>query len=903
MHATIQQMLKKSSILWLILLIVLSYASLPPATASTISQQAFFSLAEKYGTPITKSGYLNIIANEATDDPLTYSLLVENEQQNYKLVFQEAKAPHQPIYDLVQIKGYYYEQQIFVSDFESTIKNLKGKIINSSPVEAQGNQIVNAFIVRDPNFNNALPTDFTVEIMNQLIFSNIGASLANFIQEVSKGKLNISGNTYGVIDIAGFCTEENFSSQTKLLVNYLENNLPQAISSTNRIIIFTHDTCGGETVADGRGTLGKNTITSNANQSYLLSISMLFGTSLQSAINHEFGHNLGLQHDNYNVCGTSLLEQDCDSLEYGGNFNTMGSTFYNPSFNSINKFDLNWLQDSEIIELDANNIINEEFEIFSLNKNDSSLKTIKIKRKSGDKLYLEYRNPIGVERYDRGGTESPSKFYDYKFNGTLLYLNNDNYKRSSILLDPKFRDYRNELELNPTYGYFPKTGSNILSNIRSNSVLKDIFDDQASSLRIIPLETTENSSRVIIQANVTAESNLALDFNYSPSSTNSKSFNFTTTVDPSQVKKYIWDFGDGSTASEANPTHHFNKSGLTNISLTIIDSNNLLATINKTIEVPNEAPTVDFSYTPEKPNIGDEVKGTSLSQDSDGEIKNNIWSFAGVTSSSNAHIFNECGSYDMSLTSYDNLGASSSKTKSIFIAGPDCTNEWLLDGYAETINTNDSFPGYFSLIPYSFIVLGTDQPINNTDRTSLVKYEWDLDGDGNFEEESTTHYIQNLTFPNSGSKTILVRITTQEGHSYLLSKTINVVDTFSLIESKANGVINDAEQANIINLNPRTATKVEMQFSNNSPWIVKIRAEPRVDQKKIIHFPSKKKFANLYFNDTAPKTLKFKVAPIKLLKKFIIPDAEGFYNIDLEFYSLLYGADTNARYHFTIKAK
>jgi len=52
----------------------------------------------------------------------------------------------------------------------------------------------------------------------------------------------------------------------------------------------------------------------------------------------------------------------------------------------------------------------------------------------------------------------------------------------------------------------------------------------------------------------------------------------------------VWDFGDGSTSSEKNPTHIFSKGGTYNVTLSSLNKDLKKAIINKTITIKN-APT------------------------------------------------------------------------------------------------------------------------------------------------------------------------------------------------------------------------------------------------------------------------------------------------------------------------
>ncbi|MBW3697737.1 PKD domain-containing protein [Vibrio sp. T187] len=65
-------------------------------------------------------------------------------------------------------------------------------------------------------------------------------------------------------------------------------------------------------------------------------------------------------------------------------------------------------------------------------------------------------------------------------------------------------------------------------------------------------------------ANITAVSEAKVDENISFSSAGSKD-------QDGQIVSYLWDFGDGSTSTQANPTHQFSSAGSYSVSLTVTD--------------------------------------------------------------------------------------------------------------------------------------------------------------------------------------------------------------------------------------------------------------------------------------------------------------------------------------------
>jgi len=139
------------------------------------------------------------------------------------------------------------------------------------------------------------------------------------------------------------------------------------------------------------------------------------------------------------------------------------------------------------------------------------------------------------------------------------------------------------------------------------------------------------------------------------------------------IVNWTWDFGDGNVSYEQNPAHEYADNGFYNVTLVIVDSNNLTANITKVMEVRNRNPWAVFS-----PNVsiackGDAIKFTSSSYDTDGFIVNWTWNFGdgNVSYEENpTHVYDRSGFYTVQLRVVDDDGAVgiAKRTVSIFDA-------------------------------------------------------------------------------------------------------------------------------------------------------------------------------------------------------------------------------------------
>ena len=126
--------------------------------------------------------------------------------------------------------------------------------------------------------------------------------------------------------------------------------------------------------------------------------------------------------------------------------------------------------------------------------------------------------------------------------------------------------------------------------------------------------------------------------------------NLSTDADGDKLS-YDWNFGDGSTSKETDPSHTYTKNGNYEVLLHVNDGKNF-TTFRFTLTVTgvidnNHAPTVSFSTV----NTGLTVQFKNTSTDADGDTLEYVWDFGdGSTSSvkSPVHTYTKAGSTQLS---------------------------------------------------------------------------------------------------------------------------------------------------------------------------------------------------------------------------------------------------------------
>ena len=147
------------------------------------------------------------------------------------------------------------------------------------------------------------------------------------------------------------------------------------------------------------------------------------------------------------------------------------------------------------------------------------------------------------------------------------------------------------------------------------------------------------------------------------------------------IASYAWDFGDGASATGATANHVYGADGSYAVTLTITDDAGATATSSQTASVAaggggNNPPSASLSASCTDLACSFDA---SASADSDGTIASYDWDFgdgaiaAGVTTN---HAYASAGSYTVTLSVTDNVGAVSTASQSLTLS----TGGGALDG-------------------------------------------------------------------------------------------------------------------------------------------------------------------------------------------------------------------------------
>lgn len=227
--------------------------------------------------------------------------------------------------------------------------------------------------------------------------------------------------------------------------------------------------------------------------------------------------------------------------------------------------------------------------------------------------------------------------------------------------------------------------------------------------------------------------------------------------------KYSWDFGDGTTSEEPKPIHQYLYPGEYEVTLVVTDVDGATDRTQMLVRVPgNQPPVARFQMSPMQPVAGDPVSfDAHASYDLDGMIVSYEWDFEGdgrvdASGIQVIHRFEREGQYPVQLTITDDQGATHS-TSSVVQVVP------LLPPTARF--------SFSPEVPHVNQVVRFDATASLSPQGRIVRYEWDLNGDGRIDEIGP--YISHQ-FTSGGRHTITLIVTDQRGQQAQLSQIIEV---------------------------------------------------------------------------------------------------------------------------------
>ncbi|MBT2163195.1 PKD domain-containing protein [Zobellia barbeyronii] len=257
------------------------------------------------------------------------------------------------------------------------------------------------------------------------------------------------------------------------------------------------------------------------------------------------------------------------------------------------------------------------------------------------------------------------------------------------------------------------------------------------------------------------------------------SFTGNNSSDDQEVKNYGWNFGDGNSSNESNPSHTFEKAGTFKVTLTVQDAQGKIDTEETTITVKpseNNAPKAVAKGTPTSGEAPLKVSFDGKNSSDDNEITSYIWDFKDGdkgSSSSTSHTFTKAGTYEVLLTVKDKAGLEDTDTVTITVTEK--------ENAAPTAKASANISEGEAPIEIQF------KGSSSTDDKAVKNYSWDFKDGSTATSSNPSH-----SFNEKGTYNVVLTVTDEEGLKD--SETITVIITETENEApKANASANVTE--------------------------------------------------------------------------------------------------------------
>jgi PKD repeat protein len=256
-----------------------------------------------------------------------------------------------------------------------------------------------------------------------------------------------------------------------------------------------------------------------------------------------------------------------------------------------------------------------------------------------------------------------------------------------------------------------------------------------------------------------------------PTTSDTLQFTDTSTDNDGIIVSWSWNFGDGSTSSDRNPTHNYDYAGTYIVTLRVSDDNDYTDVISESIHVVNvlpilSAPAANFTYLPVHPTTSDTLQFTDTSTDNDGIIASWQWIFGdGNTSTlqNPTYRYTITGNYSVTLEVTDNGSATDTETKilRIYEVSPLIPPPPSPSPSSGSSGSSDVPPKAEAKGPY-YGFMGTLIPFNgsasNDPDGTITSYIWNF-GDGT----TGTGTMIAHTYNNVGNYTVTLTVTDNDG--------------------------------------------------------------------------------------------------------------------------------------------
>ena len=470
-----------------------------------------------------------IYIDSKTHPEIIYRLALANGEKKKLIV---SKNFHYDVGDRLEISGTETDKGFKVSNVIRLSK--KFALANSSQSETTGSKKLLVAMITDASYSDdGIP--YSKSQIEQIL-STGSTSLKDYMTKASNSKFDLTVDVLDTVSVNNLCQSDSlFAHGAEDDALAAVDNVIDNLASYDFVTFIVPDSDECLANAAGIGTVGKMSYLSNSG---LLELGVNFTRSyneasydnamLSTAI-HEFGHNLGLQHDNSNSCGTTIFSATaCPGIEYGGAHSIMGLSPNIAHFNTIQKQDLGWLNSSEILTIDSDSLT-EDIELLPVSSTASGYKAIRIRRNDGRYYFIEYRRPIGYDAI----ADMDFMTSSLNFSGFLVYLDEQTIGNRPILMDSEFQDYRASSQLVDMGSEAYYTNFDIAYQMHDKApfTINDTFYDTVSDIEVSASSLGSSSALITVNKGSVVDDSASDDDSNSDDSNDDSSGDDPTSFD------------------------------------------------------------------------------------------------------------------------------------------------------------------------------------------------------------------------------------------------------------------------------------------------------------------------------------------------------------------------------------
>ena len=274
---------------------------------------------------------------------------------------------------------------------------------------------------------------------------------------------------------------------------------------------------------------------------------------------------------------------------------------------------------------------------------------------------------------------------------------------------------------------------------------------QGGTYNVTLTVTNANNCIDAITLPVVVDSIPFADFTYEPACLGFTTvFNDVSIPHGSQIISWEWDFGDGYSSTDQNPTHTYANFGTYNVFLQVTNANGCTDTITLPVVV-YEPPTADFGWNGSC--LGLPTVFTDSSHSNTVSITDWNWDFGDGSGTSilqnPSYTYASSGLFNVTLIVFDSNGCSDTITQSVYVSDLPTADFSNTSACAQ-----DSL--FF-----------TD--LSNGNGSNITSWHWDFD-DGNYSTDQSPAHL----FATSGSFNVQLIVTTDYGCHDTIVQTIAV---------------------------------------------------------------------------------------------------------------------------------